>query len=248
MPRTPPPRTGNRFRFHHGRTGAGLVHHWKRRHGRHRPPQPPPSADRGRTTLRNAPLRTSFSGAGRGRHSRRREPSPALPRCRTAPPASGRRPPETPRPEDAERARHAADTAAAYRRPFPSPPPPPRTGDRFRVHHRRRVPETVSESTTAAPGRGRSSSKRRHIHHGRHQARTGAERLSVTLRSERRSPPPAGAATAAAANRNRFRFHHRRTGTGLAHHWKRRHVHRRRHRAATAARATLRAWMPPFPS
>ena len=27
MPRTPPPRTGNRFRFHHGRTGAGLVHH-----------------------------------------------------------------------------------------------------------------------------------------------------------------------------------------------------------------------------
>ena len=26
MPRTPPPRTGNRFRFHHRRTGAGLAH------------------------------------------------------------------------------------------------------------------------------------------------------------------------------------------------------------------------------
>ena len=38
MPRTPPPRTGNRFRFHHRRHRAGLVHHWKRRHGRHRRP------------------------------------------------------------------------------------------------------------------------------------------------------------------------------------------------------------------
>ena len=58
MPRTPPPRTGNRFRFHHRRTGAGLAHHWKRRHVHHRPP---PGADRGRTSI------PRVSGDERGR-------------------------------------------------------------------------------------------------------------------------------------------------------------------------------------
>ena len=57
--------------------------------------------------------------------------------------------------------------------------------------HRRRGPETVYESTTAAPGPGSfttgSAATSTTVHH---QAHTGAERLYATLRSERRLSGP----------------------------------------------------------